>query len=306
MNLAWPWVLLLLPLPWLIWHGLPDVGSRVALRVPDLAAFTGSPAGAASVTPPTWLLFAWLLLLLAAARPQWIDADAPVRVSGRDLLLAIDISASMGQTDTAADAGRTSRLARAVALADRFVARRAGDRIGLVVFGDRARLHTPLTYDHRALREGLAALEVGLLGRETALGDARLRSGASNARAVILLTDGVQTTGEMDPGQAAWLAAREGVRVHVAGIGSLGSTEATPSDYDAPQLEAMAVRTGGLFRHAATDSSLADFFAAVDEIEPSLREVRELRSTREFYPWPLVLALAVMIAWRVRTRGALA
>lgn len=305
MNLAWPWCFLALPLPWLLRRLLPPADAGVALRLPQLPH--AAPATMATDARPLWIAaLVWLLLVVAAARPQVAGAPLPQEASGRELMLALDVSASMATRDLLLEGQATERLQVARRFADDFIRRRAGDRIGLVVFGTQAYLHTPLTFDLEALRAALNGAEAGLAGRETALGDAialatkRLRAAHGEARVLVLLTDGANTAGTLAPLRAAWLAQRANVRVHVVGIGPAAeSDEAT--------LRGIAGQTGGLYLRATDGAALAGFFRAIDRIETATQEARPVTPVRELYPWPLALALALAAGLALRhARGATA
>ena len=210
--LAWPWALVLLPLPWLLRRWLrpaPDAGTQ-ALRVPWF--------GLMQDTNATWLkkpllaaiaTLAWLLLMIAAARPQWVGEIVTLPVTGRDLLLAVDISGSMDTQDMFLAGEPVNRLSVVKKVAGEFIQRRRGDRVGLVLFGSRAYLQTPLTFDTETTAILLAESEIGLAGRETAIGDAiglavkRLKDQPEENRILILLTDGDNNAGQLDPAQAA-------------------------------------------------------------------------------------------------------
>jgi Ca-activated chloride channel homolog len=312
---AWPWLLLLLPLPWVIARVLPvaRLPSGAALRLPFALAGLDSADGAAPV--PRWrgvlALLAWLLLLASAARPQWIgDAQALPR-SGRDLLLAVDASGSMSTEDMAIGGRAVSRYAAVKAIAGDFIHRRGGDRIGLVVFGTQAYLLTPLTFDRDTVLKQLEDSVVGLPGRETAIGDAvglavkRLHERPQNQRVLILLTDGVNDAGELDPRKAIELAMAEHVKIYTIGIGAdamrvngfFGSQIVNPSaDLDARLLTAMAEKTGGHFYRARDTAELAQIYREIDKLEPADDAQQLYRPVDDLFYWPLsgVLLLALL------------
>lgn len=312
---AWPWLLLLLPLPWVIARVLPvaRLPSGAALRLPFTLAGLDSADGAAPV--PRWrgvlALLAWLLLLASAARPQWIgDAQALPR-SGRDLLLAVDASGSMSTEDMAIGGRAVSRYAAVKAIAGDFIHRRGGDRIGLVVFGTQAYLLTPLTFDRDTVLKQLEDSVVGLPGRETAIGDAvglavkRLHERPQNQRVLILLTDGVNDAGELDPRKAIELAMAEHVKIYTIGIGAdamrvngfFGSQIVNPSaDLDARLLTAMAEKTGGHFYRARDTAELAQIYREIDKLEPADDAQQLYRPVDDLFYWPLsgVLLLALL------------
>ena len=226
---AWIWLLLLLPLPWLarkLLKAAPDAGMQ-ALRVPWFAMMSESAAGWMKKPLLTALaIVAWSLLVLAAARPQWVGEIETLPVTGRDLLLAVDISGSMDTQDMFLENKPVNRLAVVKKVAGEFIQGRRGDRVGLVLFGSRAYLQTPLTFDTETTAILLDESEIGLAGRETAIGDAiglsvkRLREDAASERVLVLLTDGANTSGEVQPMQATEFAAREGLKIYTVGVGA--------------------------------------------------------------------------------------
>lgn len=321
--LLWPWVLALLPLPWLLHRLLPpaaDAGR--ALRVPFFARIDAASAmGSTGSGFWPWLTASliWLLLLLAAAQPQWHGEPLSLPISGRDLMLAVDISGSMERADLAQSGHRVTRLQAVKQVAARFLRERKGDRLGLILFGSRAYLQTPLTFDRVTTATLLGEAQIGLAGKETAIGDAiglavkRLRDSSETERVLVLLTDGANTAGQMEPRQAARLAAEQGIRIHTVGIGAdqmrrsavFGSSKVNPSaDLDETLLRAIAETTGGLYFRARDVDGLQRVYAQLDELEPTVREHRVLRPVRSLYYWPLGGALllsallALGYAWR--------
>ena len=311
--LAWPWMLILLPLPWLLRRWMrpaPDAGMQ-ALRVP----WFGLMREAAT----TWLkkpllaaiaALAWLLLVAAAARPQWIGEIVTLPVTGRDLLLAVDISGSMDTQDMFLAGEPVNRLAVVKKVAGEFIQRRRGDRVGLVLFGSRAYLQTPLTFDTETTAILLAESEIGLAGRETAIGDAiglavkRLREDAASDRVLVLLTDGANTSGEVQPMQATEFAAREGLRIYTVGVGAdemmvrdfFGSRVVNPSaDLDEATLRAIAERTGGAYFRARDAQALAEIYRRLDELEPVESDQEAIRPIDELFHWPLGVAFLVVL-----------
>lgn len=309
MTLAWPWLLLALPLPWLFRRFWPITVTGAVLRVPDASSYADAPQASTPATGSRLALLAWLLLIAAATRPQWQGEALPVPVTGRDLMLVVDVSDSMATKDLAIHGAPANRLQVIKALTDNFLQQREGDRVGLVVFGKQAYLHTPLSWDISALRESLAGIEPGLAGRETALGDAlalatdRLREHTGSHRVIILLTDGAQTAGELSPRQGAWLAQREGIVVYAVGIGTaVTADDTTASDgaLDASTLRAIADLTGGTYQSAANAADLQTFYDTLDTLEPGPQGSTALHELYEIYPWPLALALILsgILIWR--------
>jgi Ca-activated chloride channel family protein len=269
---------------------------------------------------PGWLAgTAWCLLCIAAARPQQLGDPVQPPVRGRDLMLALDLSGSMSEPDMELGGAIVDRLTAAKAVISDFIDRRAGDRLSLIVFGRQAHVLTPPTADRETVRDQLADSVVGLAGQETAIGDAiglatrRLRQQESGERVLVLLTDGVNTAGTLDPIRAARIAADEGVRIHTIAFGGDGTMSLfglrlpmPGGDYADPKvLRDVATLTGGRFFRAKDTGELAGIYAEIDRLEPVARAGRAVRPRIERYWWPLALALAVVLAgaaWARRPR----
>lgn len=318
-QLAWAWALAALPLPLLVRLLLPPARPRGGggLRVPFFAALSGATPGSGRAARGPLLLatLAWALLVLAAARPQWLGAPLPVPQAGRDLLLAVDISGSMVEEDMVIGTRTVDRLTAVQAVAGDFIERRVGDRIGLILFGSEAYLQAPLTFDRSTVRTLLFEAQIGLAGRDTAIGDAlglavkRLRDEPNPERVVILLTDGANTAGNISPAKAAELAAAAGVRVHTIGFGApSGGPFGLPigrNEIDEETLAMLAEQTGGRFFRARDIDELLGIYAELDRLEPVQGDVASLRPVAELFAWPLgaALLLSALIAWR-RWRAA--
>ncbi len=322
---AWIWIFLLLPLPLLLHWWLPAVADRqrVALRVPLLERFAEIDVAAPSTAArrPSLLLIlallAWALLLAAAARPSWVGEPIELPVSGRDLMLAVDLSGSMEVEDFVVQGRTINRLLATQIVAGEFIERRIGDRLGLILFGRNAYVQSPLTFDRKTVRTLLEEAVIGLAGKETAIGDAiglavkRLRADAEKradnssnealARSIlILLTDGANTAGEVEPLKAAELAASAGLTIYTIGIGAdemivrslFGSQRVNPSrDLDEKTLTAIAEATGGRYFRARDTGELNQIYTLIDELEPIARESRQFRPQRSLFHWPLAAAL---------------
>ncbi|HSO83151.1 VWA domain-containing protein [Thiocapsa sp.] len=315
-TLAWPLALVALPLPLLAtWLPRAPDEQGAALRFhldPDLAGEVARGArGTGSLSPRLiFALIAWVLMVLAAARPEWVGDPVRLPVSGRDLMIALDISGSMEVADYELNNRMVSRIALVKAVADRFIGRREQDRLGLILFGSRAYLMTPLTFDRTTVGTMLSEAVVGLAGRETAVGDAlalavkHLRDQPEDNRVVILMTDGANNAGHIEPLAAAELAVQAGVRVYTIGIGGgigggmaqsrspFGGVPARAgSDFDPVTLERIAEMTGGRFFSAHAREQLEEIYAELDRLEPSERDERSLTPRRSLYMWPAAGAL---------------
>lgn len=223
-------------------------------------------------------------------------------------MLAVDLSGSMGEEDMALGGRAVDRLTAIKAVVSDFLDRRAGDRIGLIVFGDRAFALTPLTQDHASVRQQLQATVVGLAGRATAMGDAialatkRLQQQANPEKVLILLTDGVNTAGTLDPQKATLIAKQAGVRIHTIAFGGDGAAVsllgfrlplAGGDDVDEAGLARIAKLTGGRFFRARDTGQLADIYHEIDKLEPVQRQGQAVRPMIEHYPIPLAAALVL-------------
>ncbi len=336
-KFAWMWIFLLLPLPLLVralWPAARDA-REVALTVPFFSTFAALATRPAQISSAWWRvagLFAiWLLLLVAAARPQRLgDADS-LPVTGRDLLLAVDLSGSMETPDIALHGKPATRLQVVQELGGDFIARRAGDRVGLILFGKRAYVQTPLTFDRATTRTMLDEAEIGLAGNETAIGDAiavaikHLRDVPQDSRVLVLLTDGANTAGELAPTQAAALAAQYHVRVYTIGVGAdsldISTLMGAPafsgmlrqrlmnpsSDLDEKLLKQIAETTGGHYFRARDSAGLEGIYHELDKLEPHARVDEIIRPVAELYYWPLAAAFGVALTlagWRIGRQRA--
>jgi Ca-activated chloride channel family protein len=320
-EFAWPWVAVLLPLPWLLRRWLRPSPPGQALHLPQPGLALSSPQPVRPTGGAAWLLLlGWLCLLLAAARPQWLGPPQPQAHSGRALMLAVDLSGSMRTPDMELGGQSVDRFTAVEAIAGDFISRRGGDELGLILFGTRAFLVTPLTWDLSAVRAQLQGAVVGLAGSETAIGDAiavavkRLSALPEAARVLVLLTDGVNTAGNITPDQAAHAAAAAGVRIYTIGIGAtrmrvpdfFGSRLVNPSaELDADMLTRIATQTGGRFFRATDSAELADAYRAIDALEPVPQRAPTLRPRHELFRWPLLASLAtLLLAFAVQRRRA--
>lgn len=321
-SLAWPWMLAALPLPLLVrFLTEPIVGNQEAgLKVPSFRGFAVLSERSEVEQLLNWrfwvAVIAWLLLVLAAARPERIGDELDVPVSGRNLMLAVDLSGSMDAKDFELGSRRVDRLTATKAVAGDFIGRREGDRIGLILFGERAYLQVPLTLDRETVNTLLLEAFIGLAGEKTAIGDAitlavkRIHDQGDDGaeQVLILLTDGANTAGEIDPLKAAELAQQIGLRVYTIGIGAEqmvvssitgGMRRVNPSaDLDEATLTKIAELTGGRYFRAKDTASLQEIYRLLDEMEPVAEPEAGFRPVKSLYYWPLAgsFVLALMLA----------
>ena len=320
-SLAWPWALLALPLPFLARKlmsespALQDAG----LKVPTLLVFSTLMQRSDSEQFLNWRFWlaavAWILLVVAVARPERIGDELDVPVSGRNLMLAVDLSGSMDQKDFELVNRRVDRLTATKAVASDFISRREGDRIGLILFGERAYLQVPLTLDRETVKILLMEAFIGLAGEKTAIGDAITlavkiihdQQADASEQVLVLLTDGANTAGEIDPMKAAQLAQQVGLRIYTIGIGAEqmevsslvgGRRNINPSaDLDEETLTGIAELTGGRYFRAKDTASLQDIYRLVDDLEPVDEPEAGFRPVKSMYYWPLggAFALAALL-----------
>lgn len=312
-HFEWPWLIAALPLPllirWLFPANMPVEQS--ALKVPFLDDFSGVESRMVSQArqwPIMLASIAWLLLVIACTRPQWLGEPVEQSVSGRDLMLAVDLSGSMEEQDFFINKKPVDRLTATKSVAGDFINRRAGDRIGLILFGTHAYLQTPLTFDRKTVLTLLNESVIGLAGDNTAIGDAiglavkRLKNQQANSRVLILMTDGANTAGEVSPLKAAELAAANQLKIYTIGIGAdemvvrsfFGSRKVNPSrDLDEKTLIAIAESTGGRYFRARNADELSYIYMLLDKLEPVEKDKQYFRPRSELFYWPLSLALCL-------------
>lgn len=333
LSLELPQVLWLLPLPLLAWLLLPRAQrQQLALWVPFMGQWQALQGNRSTVQgnrliPLSLMILTWLGLLLAAAQPTWLGEPVSQAISGREMLLAVDLSESMTIEDMEVGGKAAPRIDAVKAVVSDFVERRQGDKMGLVLFGTQAYSHVPLTFDLKTLRTLLLEAQPGFAGKYTAIGDAiglsvkRLLERPDESRVIILLTDGANTAGSIEPVKAAELAATAGIKVYTIGVGAnemeipgifglpLGSRRINPSaDLDEKSLRQIAELTGGQYFRAANTRELAEIYQLLDELEPTGEDELVFRPRASLAHWPLAVALVCSlllalwqaIAWPAR------
>ncbi len=322
-EFVWPWLFAVLPLPWLVTLFVPRAGSRdAALYVPFFRMLsrldaTSVRGGARNVVLSLLAIAAWLALVTAAARPQWIGEPIELPTTGRDLMLVVDISGSMEAQDMQLGGQNANRLQVVKTVVGDFVARRTGDRLGLILFAARAYTQAPLTFDRTTVETLLYEAQIGIIEENaTAIGDGiglgvkHLHERPEASRVLIMLTDGINNAGEVTPLQAGKLAARAGIKVYTIGIGAESGTSSSlfprtvnPSaDLDADTLTQIAQLTGGQFFRARDRDELERIYGILDELEPVEQEAETFRPMQALFFCPLGLALAlsfIIALWRM-------
>ena len=301
----------------------PLLVARLAPRAPDAAgapirvpyfeealAWSSRTSGSGPRLRRAVALLAWGLLVLAAARPQWVGDPVSLPVQGRDLMLALDLSGSMREQDMKSGTGFEARLDVVKRVAGDFVARRAGDRVGLILFGTRAYLQAPFTLDLETVSEMISETVLGLAGEQTAIGDAiglavkRLRERPTEERVLVLLTDGADTASQVDPLSAARFAATEGITIHAVGVGADEEAAArwfgaqrrrARSVLDESTLQTIADMTGGRYFRARDAAELEEIYRLIDVLEPVAGDDEVFRPTRDLFHWPLGLSVVLFV-----------
>ncbi|MBA3239202.1 MAG: VWA domain-containing protein [Parachlamydiaceae bacterium] len=310
-EFAWPYAFLLMIVPFLVYKFVPATHFKdnVALLVPELNdffAFHNSSQKIPSKFKKGFLFLIWFALIFAAARPQWTGNMVEIPRSGRDLMLAVDLSGSMQIKDFKIKGQLTDRLTALKLIASDFIERRKGDRVGLIVFGSQAYLQAPLTFDVTTVKQLLMETAVGLAGQETAMGDAiglavkQLRNSPQPSRVLILITDGINNTGELKPEKAAELASHEKLKIHTIAIGSdqqqyqslFGRGMLMAGEIDEKTLKLVAEKTGGSYFRAYNTDELVKIYQHIDKLEKRDQANIFYRPTIEIYYLALAAALA--------------
>lgn len=321
MSFAFPWALLLLPLG-LLFHRKRGQGSSLPFLFPvemeeviSLARRTSWKVRFSNQLLAMLRLTAWCFLVIALARPQRIETTEEVEMSGRDIMLTLDISGSMQAMDFLIDNQRVDRLAALKNVIRKFIDDRPGDRFGLVVFGDKVFVQCPLTIDQKAVAQFVDALEIGMAGPGTAIGDAlavslkRVRNIPEHSKVIVLVTDGKNNSGSVQPSEGAELAKSLGVKVHVIGI---GGSEAAPfpakdlfgvtrlvsrrMEYDEETLKMIAAVTGGVYFNAKNTDQLSDVYSQIDELERRSTKTYQNSQVEELFFIPLLIGASCLFA----------
>jgi Ca-activated chloride channel family protein len=313
-TFAWPYVFILLPVSWMLQTFFPvkTKKNEAMLRVPFLARIealqltSNSELTLHNNLRSIFALFAWLFLILACANPQWLGNPLPVPQDGRNIMLAVDLSPSMSIPDLQRNNNPVDRLQVVKQVAANFIDKRHGDKLGLILFGSKAYLQTPLTFDRTTVRSMLDDATIGLAGDHTAIGDAiglavkKFHSENIKSRILVLLTDGANNSGDIDPTDAAGLAKDGHIKIYTVGIGAsemivsgiMGPQLINPSaDLDEPLLKKIASMTEGQYFRAEDEKSLLKILDAINKLEPVSSDDVTARPITALFYWPLTAAL---------------
>lgn len=311
------WAFLALPLPIVIYF-LPakKVAPSAPLRVPVILPGIESEGNAQSKRKAPLILLSviWGLLIVAASQPQWLGEAVNVPTEGREMMIAVDLSGSMQVEDMTINGRTVNRLEMLKILLGEFIERRTGDRLGLILFGDDAYMQTPMTFDRNTVQQMLDETVLGLVGKQTAIGDAialavkRFDEKKNSNRVLLLLTDGQNTAGKIYPEQALELAIAKDITIYSIGIGAdvmiqnslFGSRRINPSsELDEDSLMRIAEQTGGHYFRARASEDMSQIYKLLDELEPVEQEQQQMRPLTALFYWPLALALTLsgIVIW---------
>lgn len=304
-NPEYLYLLVIVPLL-VAWYWFRHKSSSAELRFSGIRVFEGI-----SRSPKTWLMHGLFvlralavgLLIVALARPQSVSSRQNIEIEGIDIVMALDVSGSMLARDFTPD-----RLEAAKEVAHDFIRRRPNDRVALVIFSGEAFTQVPLTTDHAMISTMFREIKSGMIEDGTAIGDglatsaSRLKDSQAISRVIILLTDGVNNSGSVDPRSAAEIAKMFGVRVYTIGVGSQGYAPYPVQDQfgrqriqqmevqiDEELLKDIAATTGGQYFRAENNKKLREIYDEIDKLEKSKIDVQEFRRKHEkFLPFALM------------------
>ncbi len=315
-SFEYEWVIFLLPLPLIVYWLLPKAQQQqAAVRVPfykDLSELQHQSSSAikSKKLRTATLVLIWLSLLASASGPTFWGNPVSLPTSGRDLLLAVDFSGSMQIEDMMIHGQQNQRITAVKNVLEEFIERRKGDRLGLVIFGSQAYVQAPLTFDRQTVQRFLNEAQIGFAGEQyTAIGDAiglsvkRLRERPGDRHVMVLLTDGANNGGEVNPIAAAKVAADNNIVIYTIGVGAdemvvpglfgsnFGSRRVNPSaDLDEDTLTEIAKLTGGVYFRARNPEELNRIYQILDELEPVEDDQKTFRPQKSLFHWPLTVA----------------
>ena len=323
LTLTWPWLLLLLPVPlickkWLFKNQHQKIIQGGELQLPGIASATTGVETTSKSTFSYWNYVMWALLVLAVARPQWLGQPIDIPTKGRDLMVAVDLSGSMQIQDMNINGQNVDRFTLVQQVVSDFIDKRKGDRLGLILFADHAYLQAPLTPDRRSVAQYLREAQIGLVGKQTSIGEAialavkRFDKVDKSNRVLILLTDGSNNAGNIEPIEAAKIAAKRGVTIYTVGVGAdvierrsiFGTERINPSsDLDEKSLSEIADITHGRYFRARNPQELQQIYQEINKLEPVSRDPLSYRPKSELFYWPLALSILVSMGLALSQAG---
>lgn len=310
-NFEWPWLLLALPLPLLVyWLPAKNKAPSAALRMPTMLKGISSTEQGENNNKSSLLILTlvWILLVIASTRPQWLGEAVNIPSESREMMLAVDLSGSMQVEDMSLNGRTVNRLDMLKVVLGDFIERRSSDQLGLILFADDAYMQTPMTFDKKTVKQMLDESVLGLVGKKTAIGDAialavkRFDAKKQSNRVLILLTDGQNTAGKITPDQALELAVAKEITIYTIGIGAdvmlqrslFGTRRVNPSsELDEASLQNIAEQTKGQYFRARSSEDMAQIYKLLDELEPVEQEQKQMHPLTALFYWPLSIALMI-------------
>ncbi|PML76543.1 vWA domain-containing protein [Enterovibrio norvegicus] len=309
-EFTWWWAFALLPLPWLVFKLAKPIPRPAAIHLPRLPEGLGEKQGSSRIKHVLMAL-CWLGLVTALARPMWYGEPVQIQPEHRDMMLAVDLSGSMEIEDMVTASGSTTdRLTAVKSVLSDFIQKRSGDRLGLVLFADHGYLQTPLTLDRNTVAQQLDRAVLGLIGKSTAIGEGlgvatkTFIDSKAPQRVIILLSDGANTAGVIEPLEAAQLAKDNDVTIYTIGVGAeqmrqrslFGSRMVNPSqDLDEKTMTQIAKMTGGEYFRARDPKELETIYQIIDQLEPISSAQQTWRPRDELFSFPLAFALVLSV-----------
>jgi len=314
-EFVWWWILFLLPLPFLVYYFSPPAKEEAAITLSYLPENTKTGAPSNVVAKVTASLI-WFFLILSCARPVWYGEPIESQPKHRDMMLVVDLSGSMKIEDMANGNDYVDRLTAVKQVVTNFIDKRKGDRLGLILFADHAYLQTPLTLDRKTVASQLNQTVLGLVGQNTAIGEGiglatkTFIDSDAPQRVIILLSDGENTAGVLDPIDAAKIAKKYHTTIYTVGIGAgemvvkeffISRKVDTAKDLDEKSLTNIAEMTGGKYFRARNQDDLQNIYDTINTLEPVSGAVQTWRPQTEWFNYPLTFALFLslfLVLWR--------
>jgi Ca-activated chloride channel homolog len=316
-ELVWWWMLFLLPLPLVVYRFFPPIKQKAAIPLHYL------PPVDQLNKPNDWLIkllacLIWILVIWAAARPVWFGEPITTQPKHRDLMLVVDLSYSMSKQDMRNGDEYVDRLTAVKQVLGPFIEQRKGDRLGLILFADHAYLQTPLTFDRTTVAEQLNQTILRLIGTNTAIGEGiglatkNFIDSDAPQRVMILLSDGSNTAGILDPLEAAKIAKKYHATIYTVGVGAgemvvnelfMTRKVNTALDLDEKTLKAIAQETGGQYFRARDQKELATIYDTINQLEPVQQASQTWRPQIEWFTYPLILAHLLSVILFVMRRN---
>ncbi|MBD1573565.1 VWA domain-containing protein [Vibrio sp. S17_S38] len=301
----WWWILFALPLPLIIYFFAPAHQSRTTITLPTLPEQGAVPKTQNLILKILSVLI-WISLVIAAARPVWYGEPIEFQPKHRDMMLVVDLSGSMAQEDMNTPDGYINRLSAVKQVLNHFITERKGDRLGLVLFADHAYLQTPLTLDRKTVQQQLNRAQLNMIGTQTAIGEGigiatkTFIKSEAKQRVMVLLSDGGNTAGVIEPLDAAKIAKENNAIIYTVGIGAgevkvkgfFGTqTVNTSQDLDEKTLTEIANMTGGQYFRARDKDQLDKIYQTINKLQPVTNATQTWRPQSEWFTYPLALAL---------------